>query len=99
MQEQDRNTVKDHLETADQAAAKPPAKTALHDRVRNDFAFHKPNAEDMGKLDHIRLLCSTLAHNLVDICPEGRDLSMAITSLEETQRSAVAAIAKQGPVA
>lgn len=66
----------------------------LEARIRNDFQFH-PATDTTGPLhDEVRTLCLGLALKLTDICPPGRDLSLALTSLEETMHWANAAIAK-----
>lgn len=74
------------------------SKEDLHMRIDNDFGYHKPEPEDAVKMDALRQQFRQLAHMVIETCPEGRDLSMAITDLETAQRCAIASIAKQGPL-
>jgi len=66
----------------------------LHERINNDLNLHKPNAEQQAAMDAVRAGYSNLAHGLINALPPGRDLSMALTDLETSQRCAIAAIAK-----
>lgn len=70
------------------------ARGKLHDRVEHDFSLHKPNIEQGEKMDAVRAAYKWLAHEIIHIVPVGRDLSMALTDLETSQRCAIAAIAK-----
>jgi len=66
----------------------------LRDGVDKDFNLHRPNAEQQVEMDAVRGGYKWLAHELIDRIPPGRDLSMALTDLETSQRCAIAAIAK-----
>lgn len=67
----------------------------LHGRVTNDFAFHAASTEEKRN-EHtaVRTRCADLAHYFVDRVPEGRELSLALTALEEAMHWANAGIAK-----
>lgn len=66
----------------------------LEVRIANDFKFH-PATEVTGPMhDQVRALCMVLAGELINIVPPGRDLSLALTALEETMHWANAGIAK-----
>lgn len=63
--------------------------------LRNRFAFHSP-ATEKRRLDHekIRDLCHGLAQQINALCPDSRELSLAVTHLEETMFWANAAVAR-----
>lgn len=63
-------------------------------RAENDFMFH-PADEVTGRVhDSIRTECHRTAAFLIDLCPVGRELSLALTKLEEAMFWANAAIAR-----
>lgn len=71
----------------------------VQDRLRNDFAYHKPPDEaQAARCTEIRKAYLTLALLVVDSTPASRDQSVALTHLEESMRAANAAIAKTWPV-
>ena len=43
--------------------------------------------------DEIAAQCEGLAHYLIEVCPVGRELSLALTDLESAKRNAIAAVA------
>ena len=63
----------------------------------NRFRYRKPTADAI--LLHSKVTESTLAlaKQLRDICPEGRNLSLALTHLEDVRMRANAAIACDTP--
>lgn len=65
----------------------------------NRFAYHQPpNDFVAGKHGAVRrTLCET-ARILNELCPEGREKSLAITKLEEAMMWANAAIARNNSV-
>lgn len=66
---------------------------ALHDRVSNDYAARPPrDAEVKALIDTVAADIEHVAHKLIDSCPLGRELSLALTDLESAKRNAVAAI-------
>lgn len=67
----------------------------MHDRVINDFTLHPPVSATVGtQMDGIRLLFQNLAHTVVDVTPQSREQSLAITNLEVALFYAIAAIAR-----
>lgn len=61
----------------------------------NRFGYHKPQSEEVvNKHGNIRAECRALADTLTENCPESRELSLAITKLEEVMMWANAAIAR-----
>jgi hypothetical protein len=63
--------------------------------IANRFTYHSPTADQIPKYEEIRAAGRELANLLNDLCPEGREKSLAITHLEETVMWANAAIARQ----
>lgn len=67
--------------------------------IDNRFAFH-PVKSEADKIAHeeIRSKAGELATFINDMVPDGREKSLAITSLEETMMWANAAIARARPL-
>lgn len=63
------------------------------DDLRNRFFYHKPDAEALIMHDQINTLLFETAKKVCEICPEGRNLSLAITALEDARMRSNAAIA------
>jgi hypothetical protein len=64
-------------------------------RVENNHAYHKPHSADQGeRYDHIRRLTGVAAKEFMFACPPSRELSVALTKLEEAMFWANAAIAR-----
>jgi hypothetical protein len=70
---------------------------ALRNRLYNDFTFHPAAPGGQRALDHdrVRLRCGELARELSFVVPEGRELSLALTNLEQAMFWANAGIARQ----
>lgn len=65
------------------------------DRLDNDFKHHIPQNDYVGdKHGTIRKSCRHLAETFYQTCPEGRELALAYTKLEEAMMWANAAIAR-----
>lgn len=66
----------------------------LKARVLHDFTNHPPSDPGIAAaLDQLTELFIDTANEVIDYCPPSRELSMAITSLQEGLRSAKAAVA------
>jgi len=65
-------------------------------RVRNDFTFHPPiMGSDQGdRYTRIREMGRLMAEELLTLCPTSRELSVALTNLDQTVFWANAAIAR-----
>lgn len=62
--------------------------------LRNRFFYHPPkNSEAVKNHETVSSECFDLACKLTAICPEGRNLSLALTALEDVRMRANAAIA------
>ncbi len=73
-------------------------KESLHAQVENTHAYHRPNyQETMDKMGMLRGMFLTLGHTLVDECPASRELSIALTKLDECNMAAIAALARHEP--
>ena len=64
-----------------------------HEEIDRRFTFVPPNKERLEKHKIITAICLDIAHELVDILPPGREMSLAITALEEVRMRANQAIA------
>lgn len=64
-------------------------------RIKNNHAHHPPQtAERISAHEQVREVTAECAKRLVDLCPEGRELSLALTAMEEAMMWANAAIAR-----
>ena len=67
----------------------------VRQRIENDFKFHPALTETVAAVHgKARDACLEAACKLVDIVPEGRELSLALTKLEEAMFWANAGIAR-----
>lgn len=74
------------------------AKKRLRSRINNDHTYHRPPPEIAPNFVTIRDKAKELALLMVDLCPMGRELSSALTNLEQSVMHANAGIARQYPV-
>lgn len=70
------------------------AKDQLLKRLDNDYIYHAPTEDQVVKYNQIRSQAKDLAITFVNLCPESRELSVALTHLEEAVMQANAAIAR-----
>lgn len=68
----------------------------LHERVDRDFRYHAPRPEQLPEYELLRDTARHLAHVMVDLVPPGRELSRALSSLEDAVMQANAGIARHG---
>ena len=66
----------------------------VFDRLNNDFVYHKPIGNQPERYEHIRAKAKELAETLVALCPQSRELSVALTELETSIFWANASIAR-----
>jgi hypothetical protein len=65
--------------------------------MRKTYAYHKPSAEGLVKINDLRQKFSEL-HAFIDItAPESRERSIALTKLEETAMWAIKAVVCNDP--
>ncbi len=62
--------------------------------LANRFTYHAPTAEQIDVYQMIRNIAHSYASYLNDVCPDGREKSLAMTKLEEVVFWANAAIAR-----
>jgi hypothetical protein len=68
----------------------------LRERIRNDFKFHSATTvEKQNAHTSVRSQCLQTALFFEDHVPHGRELSLALTHLEEAMHWANAALAKE----
>lgn len=58
------------------------------------FTYHKPTEQQVPKYEEIRGMALAYAERLVVLCPPSRELSLALTHLEDVVYCANAAIAR-----
>lgn len=69
-------------------------KTALLHELDNRFTYHAPSLEQGAKFPMLRGVARDMAHLIVDLCPDSRERSAALTHLDEVVMFANAAIAR-----
>lgn len=67
----------------------------LHDRMEHDLTNHPPTPEQVERMERLRDHAKGFAHELINSCPPGRELSVALTSVEQACMYGVAAIARE----
>lgn len=77
---------------------KDEPKDPLMERIWNDFNYHSPTQMDIAKMKVIREKCLDLAILMRLSVPVGRELSIALTNLEQASMWANAGIARQNPL-
>jgi hypothetical protein len=71
-----------------------PERLSLHERIERDFTYHPPKPEQRVIYEDIRAQARAFALYLASTGPESRELSLAITALEECVMWANASIAR-----
>lgn len=62
--------------------------------IDNRFTYHEPKGDQANRYTKIRDTAKTLAELIVGTCPPSRELSLALTKLEESVMWANASIAR-----
>lgn len=70
------------------------SKTALQARILNDFEAHRTTSRQTESMARIRMTARNLAVTIAHEVPLGRELSSALTRLEEVMFHANAGIAR-----
>ena len=73
------------------------AQTKLERRIEDDFSPHDVGHRERNSMDDVRAVCMAAALVFARVCPEGRELSTALTRLEEAMFWADAAVARREP--
>jgi hypothetical protein len=72
----------------------PEDRRYYKDRIKKDFKVYPPSEADKICFMEIRRASKALAHLIEETCPPGRELSIALTKLEEAMFWANAGIAR-----
>lgn len=67
---------------------------AQRQRIDNNFVYHAPKNDQAERYEMIRKAGKGLAWVLVRLCPDSRELSLALTQLEDAVMWANSAIAR-----
>lgn len=67
----------------------------LRERIENDFIYRPPTPEKVDRHQAVRDFAMGFAIALAKYCPEGRELSLALTKVEEAMMWGNAAIARR----
>lgn len=65
--------------------------------IRKRYAYHKPSAVALNKIARLRRAFSMLEDILEEVCPKSRELSIAVTHLEDASMYAVKAVVFNDP--
>ncbi len=72
----------------------PMSKDDLIKEWRWNLTNHTPTVDGIKKIEKIRSAAKLFAEVMIDNCPTSRDLSLALTAMEEATFHANAAIAR-----
>lgn len=65
--------------------------------INSTFAYHKPSAEGLQKITELRELYTSLSNKLNLLAPPSRELSVALTNLEQSAMWAIKAVVHNDP--
>jgi hypothetical protein len=74
--------------------AKYPVNEQVAKQIRGAFTYHPPHGDQVQRYSAIRDQARVFSKFLSENCPHGRELSLALTSLEQVVMWANAAIAR-----
>jgi hypothetical protein len=63
-------------------------------RIENDYIYHPPFGDQVGRYQNLRDAVRLLAEKIIELTPESREQSVALTHLDITMMMANAAIAR-----
>jgi hypothetical protein len=67
----------------------------LHEEISARFTYHPPKEGQRAKYTALRTKAKELAELIVELCPNSRECSTALTNLEQSVMWANAAIARR----
>ena len=67
----------------------------MKDEIETRFTYHTPKEGQLAKYDQLRTAGKVLAYLIVELTPDSREQSLALTHLEEAIMQANAAIARR----
>ena len=65
-----------------------------NEKIENNFRYHAPTLEQQAKYVRLRGEMKSIAYLIEELCPAGREKSLAMTKLEEASMWANASIAR-----
>lgn len=65
--------------------------------INSTFAYHKPSAEGLKKINRLRELYTELSNELNTMTSPSRELSVALTNLEQSAMWAIKAVVHNDP--
>ena len=65
--------------------------------MKKTFAYHKPSADGLLKINSLKHLFSHIHDKIESICPPSRERSVALTELETTAMWAIKAVVANDP--
>ena len=69
------------------------------EQIEQTFSYHKPFGTQAERYETLRTMAKNLAYNIEKACPDSREKSLAITSLQQAIMWANASIAiNENPV-
>jgi len=63
-------------------------------KIQNNFVYHAPKPDQVGRYEDVREGAKVFAEFLIAVCPASRELSLALTNIEQAVMWANAAIAR-----
>lgn len=63
-------------------------------RIEHNFTYHAPAPDQIDRYEKLRAAAKDLATLVADLCPSSREMSLALTAIEEAIMWANAAIAR-----
>jgi hypothetical protein len=63
--------------------------------LENNFTYHAPTGDQPDRYDSLRRQSKALAYRILELCPESRERSLALTNLEQAVFWANASIARK----
>lgn len=66
----------------------------MNEKIENAFTYHKPKEGQPEKYKALRSKAKELAYLIDELCPDGREKSLAMTKLEEASMWANASVAR-----
>lgn len=67
----------------------------LRERVEHNLSYHKPKLDiTQMKMDQVRTRMLDISYSIIDLVPDGREQSVALTKIEEACMWAIAGLAR-----
>lgn len=76
--------------------SKTEADRLLREQINRNMTNHRPDEKRIVAIEALRFEAKSLGQTIVDLCPPGRERSLAITHLEDAVMRAVQSIVTEG---